>query len=190
MSDIFFTLLISGFILCPVAVRLDKLMARHYYSKRGKKEMMKLEKGNLITKALKGQFDVIVHGCNCFNKMGAGIALEMKRIFPEAYYEDCKTMKGNKLKLGKISYVEVERNDIKFTIVNAYIQYHYGGYKPNVDYHAVRSCMKLIKNKFSGKRIGFPMIGAGLAGGEWGKISKIIEEELINENITIVFFER
>jgi len=151
---------------------------------------MKLEKGNLITKALKGQFDVIVHGCNCFNTMGAGIALEMKKIFPEAYYEDYKTKKGDKRKLGNISYIEVERNSFKFIIVNAYIQYKYGGYKPNVDYKAVRNCMKLIKQKFTGKRIGLPTIGTGLAGGEWGKISKIIEEELVNEDVTIVFFER
>jgi len=46
-------------------------------------EMHKLHaiKGNLITLAKKGEFDVIVHGCNCLNVMGAGIAKQIKKTF-------------------------------------------------------------------------------------------------------------
>ena len=36
---------------------------------------MNIVKGDLIKSAKEGQFDVIIHGCNCFNTMGAGIAL-------------------------------------------------------------------------------------------------------------------
>ena len=38
----------------------------------------------------------------------------------------------------------------------------------------------------AGKRIGLPQIGAGLGGGDWNIISKIIDEELQGENWTIV----
>ena len=31
---------------------------------------MKTIKGNLITMAKEGKFDVIVHGCNCYHVMG------------------------------------------------------------------------------------------------------------------------
>jgi O-acetyl-ADP-ribose deacetylase (regulator of RNase III) len=39
--------------------------------------MIKYVDGDLIKLALKGEFDVIVHGCNCFCQMGAGIAPQM-----------------------------------------------------------------------------------------------------------------
>ena len=39
---------------------------------------MKIIKGDLIKLALQGEFDVIVHGCNCFCTMGAGIAKSIK----------------------------------------------------------------------------------------------------------------
>ena len=42
---------------------------------------MKIISGNLITLALEGHFDVIVHGCNCFGVMGAGIAAQMQTHF-------------------------------------------------------------------------------------------------------------
>ena len=42
---------------------------------------MTILKGNLITMALNGEFDVIVHGCNCFNRMRRGIGVDMAREF-------------------------------------------------------------------------------------------------------------
>jgi O-acetyl-ADP-ribose deacetylase (regulator of RNase III) len=46
---------------------------------------MKVTEGDLIKKAKEGEFDLIVHGCNCFCTMGGGIAKGIKREFPEAY---------------------------------------------------------------------------------------------------------
>lgn len=60
--------------------------------------MLKIMHGDLIKLALTGDFDVIVHGCNCFNTMGAGIAKTIKQTFPEAYQADLKTEKGSKQK--------------------------------------------------------------------------------------------
>ena len=48
--------------------------------------------------------------------------------------------------------------------------------------------VKIVKHHFSGKRIGYPLIGAGLAGGDWGAISAIIDEELAGEDHTLVEF--
>ncbi len=56
------------------------------------------------------------------------------------------------------------------------------------NYEAIRSVFKKLKSNYSGKRIGYPKIGAGLAGGDWEKISKIIDEELFNEDHTLVEF--
>ncbi|WP_444933164.1 hypothetical protein [Microbulbifer sp. JTAC008] len=56
------------------------------------------------------------------------------------------------------------------------------------DYEAIRSVFTKVKKDFPGKRIGYPLIGAGLAGGDWEVISSIIENELEGENHTLVKF--
>jgi O-acetyl-ADP-ribose deacetylase (regulator of RNase III) len=149
---------------------------------------MKIIKGDLIKLALEGKFDVIVHGCNCFCTMGAGIAGAIKSEFPEAYDADCKTEKGSKDKLGTYSQATIEKNGNKITVINAYTQHDYKGRGIKADYDAIRSVFKKIKLNFSGQRIGYPKIGAGLAGGDWEQISKIIDEALINEDHTLVEF--
>lgn len=128
------------------------------------------------------RFDVVVHGCNCFSTMGAGVAKIVKEKFPMAFLIDKKSKLRPMEKLGKITHTEHLTKPI---IVNAYIQYQWVG-KKNIDYDAVRSCMRLIKKEFSGKRIGMPKIGSGLAGGDWDVIKRIIEEELANENVVVV----
>ncbi|MFO6423575.1 macro domain-containing protein [Motilimonas sp. KMU-193] len=149
---------------------------------------MEVIKGDLIELALEGEFDVIIHGCNCQCAMGAGIAKAIKNVFPEAYEADCQTKKGARDKLGSVSFAKVVRNDRTIYIVNAYTQFHWKGTGVKVDYEAIRKSMKSIKEKFTGMRIGYPLIGAGLAGGDWSVISSIIDEELQNEKHKLVQF--
>ena len=144
--------------------------------------------GDLIALALEGQFDVIIHGCNCFCTMGAGIARAIQDEFPEAYAADLVTIKGDRNKLGDYSYATVERNNRTITIVNGYTQFHYHGESVLVDYDAVARLFKKIQQDFAGKRIGYPKIGAGLAGGDWERISRIIDQELAGENHSLVVY--
>jgi O-acetyl-ADP-ribose deacetylase (regulator of RNase III) len=150
---------------------------------------MKEIKGDLIKMALKGDFDVIVHGCNCYCSMGAGLAKGIKTAFPEAYQVDRATEKGSQQKLGTISYITVERNGHQITVVNAYTQFHWRGKRILANYEAIQSSFREIKRLFSGKRIGYPKIGAGLARGDWDVIIKIINEELAQENHTLVIYK-
>jgi O-acetyl-ADP-ribose deacetylase (regulator of RNase III) len=149
---------------------------------------MKTVEGDLITLALQGQFDVIVHGCNCFCTMGAGIDRVIQEEFPEAYAADLVTIKGDRNKLGDFSFATVTRNGHQITIVNGYTQFHFHGESVLVDYDAVQSIFKKVKQRFSGKRIGYPKIGAGLAGGDWRRISEIIDQELAGEDHRLVVY--
>jgi O-acetyl-ADP-ribose deacetylase (regulator of RNase III) len=142
--------------------------------------------GDLIKMAKNGDFDVIVHGCNCFCNMGKGIAAQIKKEFPDAYRADTYTERGSKTKLGGLSFVRMKEG---LVVVNAYTQYDYRGSEPNIDYTALRSAFKKIKKEFAGRKIGYPKIGAGLAGGDWNVIKEIISEELKGENHTLVVFD-
>ena len=140
---------------------------------------MKTVKGDLIQLAQNNEFDVIVHGCNCLCNMGGGIARTISRVFPEAEKADNQTVSGDRSKLGTYSKAVIDVNGKLLTIVNGYTQFY-----------TVRSVFKAIKRDFSGLRIGYPAIGAGIGGGDWNVISKIIDEELQGENHTFIHYSR
>lgn len=145
--------------------------------------MVNIVSGNLIDLAEDGLFDIIIHGCNCRNTMGAGIAREIKRRYQEAYTVDTEAANVGLNTLGNISVADCN----SFLIVNAYTQDDWRGYN-NIDYKALRAAMKKINTQFKGKSVGFPKIGAGLAGGDWNIISNIIDEELTDVVSTLVIY--
>jgi O-acetyl-ADP-ribose deacetylase (regulator of RNase III) len=148
---------------------------------------MNIVRGNLIAYAQAGKFDLIVHGCNCFHVMGAGIAVEIKRAFPEAYRADLQTIRGSKAKLGTISVAEVTQGVSRpLIVVNGYTQFYYGDRHLECDYDAIRSVFNIVKQRFSGMKIGYPLIGCGLGRGEWPIVRDIINEELTGEDHCLV----
>lgn len=152
--------------------------------------MKNILKGDLIHLALAGRFDIIIHGCNCFCTMGAGIARRIRDAFPEAYQADLETGMGDRKKLGTYSLARIEQNDTMLTIVNGYTQYDFSGQGVLVDYDAVRQLFARMKKDFPNQRIGYPKIGAGLAKGNWKRISDIIDTELQGEDHTLVVYEK
>jgi O-acetyl-ADP-ribose deacetylase (regulator of RNase III) len=149
---------------------------------------MKTINGNIIDLMLGGNFDVMVHGCNCFCTMNSGVARAVRHNFEKAYEVDFRTtIKGDRSKLGDISFVNIRKGEISFFVVNAYTQYDYGyDGKCRLNYDAVSSCFNKIYSKFYDKRICYPKLGAGLAGGDWKIISKIIDESLKDADHTLV----
>ena len=153
---------------------------------------MKVIKGDLISLFQNGEFDVIVHGCNAHCTMGSGIARSIREAYPIAYEVDCQTKKGDRSKLGSFTVASVVNpmNKEAQYIINAYTQYDYNPRVLQVDYKALRRCFKNIKSAYSGKRIAYPAIGCGLAGGDWNVVSKIIDEELAGEDHTFVIYQK
>lgn len=142
---------------------------------------MIVKKGNIIESILNDDYDVLIHGCNCFHTMGRGIAKQIKQIFPEACVVDKKTNYGDKNKLGEYSSCRIQRNNKQITIINGYTQYNYGMKGIYVDYNSIKELFQKIKKDYTGRKICFPKIGAGTGGGDWDKISQIIDEELKGE---------
>lgn len=146
-------------------------------------------KGDLLSMARNGEFDIIVHGCNCFCTMGSGIARQVKSMFPEAYRADQCTKSGAR-KVGTFTWAHTT-NALPFIIVNAYTQYSYGGGIDRFEYDGFRRILKQLR-LFApdDARIGFPQIGAGLGGGDWERIRSMIREELEGLNVTVVIYDQ
>ena len=155
---------------------------------------MKQVKGDIIELFKSGQFNVMIQGCNCWNRMGSGIALQIKENFPEAWEVDRHTIKGYREKLGRFTTATVGDNQ---RIYNAYTQFNYG-YDGLLytDYKAVRQVFRKLydvlncgtKNKMF--KICYPKIGCGLGGGDWEIVSNIINEELRDLDHTYVEYDQ
>jgi len=160
--------------------------------------------GDLVELALKGEFAVVTHGCNCFCTMGAGIAPQMAKAFScDKFKQEQKLPRfiGNINKLGTIDFERKEiynKEDAVFHslhVVNSYTQYHYGKNYTNdlstpLDYEALTLCLRKINHVFKGNHIGLPQIGCGLAGGDWNKVKEIIKKELKDCIITVVIYKK
>lgn len=162
-------------------------------------------KGDLLSLAKQGKFDVIAHGANCMSTMGAGIAVGFKQEFGCDRFE-MELIGPTIEKLGDIDYETVYLEDDKWVkypdengewvthkliVVNAYTQYYYGRmYGMPLDYEALTLCMRKMNIVFKGKHIGLPQIGAGLAGGKWYIIEDIIRKELKDCRVTIVIYDK
>lgn len=122
---------------------------------------------------------IIVHGCNAKARMGSGIALAIKHAFPIAYQVYQQQYRQSGLHPGDISIARV--GDQKY-VVNAVTQEDYGcdPDRVYVDYEAVRQCFTKVNAlaKELGLPVHFPLIGCGLAHGDWRLVSRIIDETL------------
>lgn len=152
-------------------------------------KQIKEVEGDLITLFQEGHFDVIVHGCNCQNTMGAGIAKSLADAYPELVKVDSiyNIPIGHINRLGNYSQLAIGE-DIKTRqyIINAYTQFNPG---KDLDYNALELVLKKINAQFKPERIGLPLLGCGIAGGNWNVVKKIIERQLRDCDVTVVHFK-
>jgi O-acetyl-ADP-ribose deacetylase (regulator of RNase III) len=138
--------------------------------------MQKIEyrKGDLLTTDIKH----ILHGCNAQGVMGAGVAAAIRSKYAQAYKDYTEVYNSKGLELG--TAVFSVQNDGK-VIINAITQNNYGRDKNKVyvSYWAVAEIFRKIES-FGIKELAMPMIGSGLANGDWAVISAIIENTLVH----------
>lgn len=172
--------------------------------------MITVHQGDLIANVTSG---VIVHGCNAKGVMGAGIAKAIKATYPEAYRDYKAVCDGESYSWPNIlgDIVSTKITDSLF-VISAITQQDFGReQKRYVDYDAVESCFKKIYRTILSisdyrmdvlsktqhivtatevlPEVHFPMIGAGLGGGDWNTIAEIIDRELpdpISKNLWVL----
>jgi len=128
---------------------------------------------NPVGKGLK----LICHISNDLGAWGAGFVLALSKRWkkPEAYYRTEK-----RLVLGTVQHVCVGGDIVVCNMIGQHgIRYDINGLAP-IRYDAVRECLNDV-NRFAvhnNATIHAPRFGAGLAGGDWDIIEKIINDEV------------
>jgi O-acetyl-ADP-ribose deacetylase (regulator of RNase III) len=115
---------------------------------------------------------VIVHQVNCKKVMGAGLALQIRRKYPQ-HFADYMAAEP------KLGDIVVTRIHSTLYIVGIYGQYSYGRYGLHTNYSALRIAM--IKAAQFAAQKNLPLyipygIGCGLAGGDWNRVAAILSD--------------
>lgn len=131
--------------------------------------------------------NVIVHGCNCKMTMGAGLAPQMAVKFGADVYDRNYIARVKPFEaLGTIDAFNSTVGNKHITVVNAYTQYNPGR---NLDMIALITCLKDINIRFEGATVGLPLIGCGIAGGDWNEVREHIKRILIDVNVIIFYYD-
>lgn len=143
--------------------------------------MVKYVKGDLFATDL----DIIAHGCNCQGAMGSGVANIVRQRYSKAYHAYLDLYDDEGLHLGDVQFVL--QSDGKY-IANCMTQDRYlPRTRCHADYNAIGICMHTLKEfaQKKGLSVAIPKIGAGLAGGDWNLIEKILNEVFSDYDVTV-----
>jgi O-acetyl-ADP-ribose deacetylase (regulator of RNase III) len=126
----------------------------------------------------------IAHGVNCCGGFGSGIAREIAVKFPEAKEAYLYRYNTQGWKLGDVAPVPFDSGT--GFIINCATQENYGPVDkgPYVSYPAIRLVIRELVRLYP-QGFAIPKMGAGLAGGNWEIIAKIIEEETLNTEVRV-----
>jgi len=158
---------------------------------------MKYIKGDIVKLFNEGNYRILIHGANCQQKMGNGVAKALKNKWPQIYDADLNYNPDKKPfeRLGDYSYAVVDINNTRKVIINAYTQLYYGNDgKRYVSYDAIDQVFEKLKNYFikhniTDKKIIIPKIGSKLGGGNWDVIAAIIDNHMKDYDLTVVEFD-
>lgn len=148
-------------------------------------EIMKEVKGDLLKMFEEGEFDVILHGCNCFQTVGAGIAKQIKDKYPEAYWADKGSNTSPEQRLGEFTWAETDEG----LIFNLYTQFQPGA---NFSIMALQRAVEAFKRDMKDNtdvRIGIPWIGCGIGGGKWSQVKEHLKIWFDGWNVTAVEYD-
>lgn len=126
----------------------------------------------------------LVNTVNCVGVMGAGLALEFKRRYPDMYREYRSLCESGSMKIGTLWLFRMKDR----WVLNFTTKQHWRG-KSNEEYlHAgLKTFMGLYLSEGI-ESIAFPLLGAGLGGLNPGRSQEIMESYLGNCSIPVEIF--
>lgn len=154
--------------------------------KEGEKVQITYRDGD-ATRPIEPGPKVIVHICNNRGYWGKGFVLAVSKRWPEPE----KAYRAlNDFTLGDVQFIKVEPD---IWVANVIGQNGIGklGAKPPIRYDAVYDGLSVVA-KFcleNNAQVVGPRFGAGLAGGDFGIIEKIINQCLISKGVPVTIYD-
>lgn len=160
-------------------------------SKQSDKRPIRYVHGNVIAPLDDGRKII----CQLVNdravKWGGGVARKFAQKFPDAEAQFSQNMIDIKPseRLGNAIFTQLNAEDILASIIAQ------EGFGPSMfsrlRYSALQSGLRVIASMASktGASIHMPRIGTGAAGGDWGVIEEMIEEEMVRLNLTVTVYD-
>lgn len=151
--------------------------------------MIKIVEGNILN----ASENIIGHQVNCQGVMGAGLAKQIRKKYPEVFHNYSELVSNSKNKsdlLGKMQLVTCGENK---WVANIFGQYSYGRENINyTSYIALEDAMIYLRD-FAIKHdltVALPYgIGCGLAGGNWEVVEGMIETAFNDYEVTLYNFK-
>lgn len=131
---------------------------------------------------------IIAHICNDVGAWGKGFVLAISKKWYMPAQEYKKAYKSG-IKLGDVQYVQTEPDIWVANIIGQHDIRHHNNVPP-IRYNAVRTGLQNIAIKANELQasVHMPMIGCGLAGGNWRTIEPIILQELSDKGTQVTVY--
>lgn len=144
--------------------------------------------GNMLEEVTEG---IIIHQVNAQGVMGGGIAKQIRDKWPQVWIDYSRDVKPYQQdqgfsSMGQVIYTEVGP---KLRVASIVSQQFYGS-DPNkvyTSYEALEMGFFSVNNfaKNETLDVHYPLIGCGLANGDWTRVSQIISDRLDTINHTL-----
>lgn len=140
--------------------------------------MLRYVNGDIKTIPTVGnKLTIICQQVNCRGVMGAGLAKQIADTWPvvrKDYKSFCSDTKNPSVLLGEYQIVKVQSN---LAVANIFGQLNYGRDKRYTNYYAISIAFYNLFKRHPEAIFRIPyQFGCGLAGGDWNKVSAIIEK--------------
>lgn len=136
---------------------------------------------------------IIAHVCNDIGKWGKGFVIAISNRWRKPEYEFKKwyaERETNDFALGAVQLVSVDESLYVANMIGQHTVCEKDGLPP-IRYEALETCLSAVSGHALrlGASVHMPRIGCGLAGGEWTKVSPIIEHLLTAQNVSVTVYD-
>ncbi|MGC3961057.1 MAG: macro domain-containing protein [Verrucomicrobiota bacterium] len=136
---------------------------------------------------------IIVHVCNDIGGWGRGFVVALSKRWPEPEQRYRAWHQGEEavpFTLGEVQFVQVTDDIWVANLIGQRDVRTVGGIPP-VRYEAIRKGLRRVTEEAERLEasVHMPRIGCGLAGGNWEEVGKIVEDELVNRDVSVTVYD-
>jgi len=134
------------------------------------------KKGDLLADSA----EALVNAVNTVGVMGAGIARQFKKQYPEMFLAYEKACEAGEVELGKMHFVQVDTDDGKKYVINFPTLAHWSDQSELKHIESGLIDLVRIIHEKEIKTIAIPPLGCGVGGLQWQDVRQLIEAAFQN----------